>query len=119
MKIYTFLEAEAMLCIWEEWCEMRHGNPNRILPDAMANYWDRVGTVHMRLEVCPVVATWCLAVYDHIKPEQDTIDGFSYDWDIIPAILTYVEWDQHKPFLPGPSSTAKKVLASFKDKSHG
>ncbi|CAB4158741.1 hypothetical protein UFOVP706_27 [uncultured Caudovirales phage] len=92
-KIYTFLQLEAALCIWEWFCERGFGassiaNP---LPDVWEAARSDEGTVAMRLHVTPALADVALAVYE--KVEEDVTDNlcWSYDWDYIPWVCSQIE----------------------------
>jgi hypothetical protein len=110
--VYSLLEAEAMLCLWEHWAEMRV-NQDREAVECFPGAFNSWGTVNMRLIICPIVARWALQVYEHLEPVRDDLDGYSYDWDIIPAIAAHVDWTSYKPRLPGPKATAGAVYREF------
>ena len=110
--VYSFLEAEAMLCLWEHWAECRI-NQDREEAEGFAGFFNRRGTVEMRLTYCPIVAHWALSVYEHLKPLRDDLDGYAYDWDIIPAIASHVDFTRGKLHLPGAKATANAVYGAF------
>lgn len=110
--VYSFLQFEASLCLWEHWAECRVKH-DREEGEGFAGFFNRHGTVQMRLMYCPVVAAWALQVYDYLKPVRDDLDGFAYDWDIIPEIASHVDWSGRKPRLPSPRTTADRVYRAL------
>lgn len=101
-KEYTHLEVEAALCVWEclnEWtlasedeveamrvnCDSEH--------TAMRLEWiemrRQTGASEMRSQSI-VLGKWCLEMYDIItKHDPDFFDYWSYDWEVIPAMLKH------------------------------
>ena len=120
-KAYSALEMEAALCVWEEiterlgHCRTGYIGPHPDDPQALAidAFWSGVGAAHMRSLAVPRGA-WCLRVYEAMTPDE--VDGFAYDWDLIPACLRHVVWhgdDGRNPTLPDPVTTARKVAEAF------
>jgi len=85
---YSPLEMEAALCVWEDLLE--RCNPLSPRYDGnVNNVWAQLGAVEFR-HASIDLGRYCLKVYDLIP--EDTRDGHSYDWDIIPAILSTIDW---------------------------
>lgn len=98
-KVYTSLEMEAALCIWE-WL-------NTQPPAAWTEYREQHGTVCLRWECADVFAPWVLKVYDGVKAiDDDAWDFFSYDWEVIPMIMDFIILDGPYHQLPDPDLTA-------------
>lgn len=68
------------------------------------------GTVALR-HSCIEIADYCLAVYD--KLPNHTKDGFSYDWDIIPAIIDTIDWQIDRKNRPAPKAAAAMVTRAL------
>lgn len=137
---FSELEAEAMLCIWEELLD-RHAEAAN-LPSLKAKagvatspgvvpitvetaeasavrvarwapflaHWEQVGTGAMR-HTAKDLAPFALAVYDAIPPLA--LDGYAYDWEVIPAILDRIDWTSTGYTLPDPKSAAREVVAAL------
>ena len=106
---YSPLEAEAALCAWEALCEWRDTYAKAHFPPA-GSVAMRHGALHL--------APWILAVYDRL--DRDALDVYSYDWEIVPAILrhaleatTGADWIDSSPPAPDVAETAAKVQAAF------
>jgi len=135
---FSELEAEAMLCVWEEFLERRSESGNIASLQARAGreespgvipitveaaaasaarverwapfiaYWEGVGAGAMR-HVAKDLAPFALAVYDAIP--RDLLDGYAYDWEIIPATLDQIDWTSTGYTLPDPKTAARAVVA--------
>ncbi len=77
----SFLQLEACLCVWEHLLEApREGD--------FQAYWEARGSVTMRLTVTPAIADRVLAIFDAGRTlDADFWDGWSYDWEVVPAIV--------------------------------
>lgn len=117
-RVFTLLEMEAALCVWEatiERLEVERIEANEDTPPSpLIAAHEAFGTVTLR-HASYEIGRFVLAVYD-AGDTNDAWDGWAYDWEIVPAILDYVEWrvDCDPPFaLPAidPAIIAKTVLA--------
>lgn len=86
------LQLEARLCVWEELSMIRttgQGVQNTGLSAALAKLWDDYGSVHMRLEITPIIADFALKLYEDERVKESVRDraGWSYDWQFIPFIV--------------------------------
>lgn len=124
-ETYSPLQAEAMLCLWEEMLdrqrEAAHARPEDITPaqSVLLQVWEDEGSVAMRHHAKDLAA-FALAVYDAI-PDNLT-DGHAYDWEVIPAILDRVQWRALEDSnvygiaaydLPDPAEAARAVVAAL------
>lgn len=83
----TPLELEAALCVWEYLNEISLAdtiNPN------LSRLRESIGTAQLRSH-CLDIGRYCLKVYDLLPPEAR--DGHAYDWEIIPAIVDTISFD--------------------------
>lgn len=123
--VYSSLQAEAMLCLWEEMLDRHrdasHARPEDITPaqSALLKLWEDEGTVGMRHHAKDLAA-FALAVYDAIP--ANLTDGHAYDWEVIPAILNAVQWRSLADSgvhgiaayeLPAPENAAREVVAAL------
>jgi len=108
-KIYSHLQVEAALCIWEDLLG-RYDAP-LAHPASFRAYWQVHGTVAMR-HLSIALADYCLAVYDAIP--ADDRHGHPYDWEIIPAILDTVDWSVGPEILLPPAEAAAIVTSAFR-----
>ena len=114
-KVFTHLEMEAALCVWEQLLEWTGSNSPWWRED-WAKLRDQIGTVELR-HSSYVLGRWCLEVYDKAKQigGEDVFDGHAYDWEVIPAILLHVEIEANGRFTiePDVDETAVKVIDDF------
>ena len=89
---YSYLEAEAMLCAWEALLDQHH---RAVESRAVREAWKACGAVQMRHHAM-ALGPFIVAVYDAI-PTDVRDAGHSYDWEIVPASLDQVEWDEYRP----------------------
>lgn len=101
---YSDLDVEAALCLWEAMLDAKsQSQPAPMAPAdnenvaAMRIAWGETGTATMR-DHARTLSRYVLAVYDAIKP--DSLDGFAYDWEVVPAILATIEWTGNRPMTP-------------------
>lgn len=109
MRTYNNLQVEAALCVWEAMLEMRASNA------AMNATWEMHGTVTMRHHAMDI-GVWVEAAYEDIRDESDATDhwgGCSYDWEIVPAILSFIEWGEHGPRLPAAETFRPALLTKL------
>jgi hypothetical protein len=99
---YSALEAEAALCIWEDMLDRR----DTFYKEAFTPNGS-VTMRHLSLELAPFV----LRVYDRIADE--VCGMWSYDWEVIPAILNTITFAASHT-LPDETEAAAKALASLK-----
>lgn len=101
---YTAVQVEAALCVWETLNEWTLGNEEEVeamrvnLDDehchnAIRLEWidmrDATGSGEMRSQSI-VLGLWCLEIYDLLtKDDPDFFDWWSYDWEVIPAMLKH------------------------------
>jgi hypothetical protein len=87
-RTYTALGLEAALCVWEHLTECKMSDA---LSEPFEEAWGNHGTVSMRLEVCPAIASVALMVFDSLPQDYICEElGWSYDWDFIPFIVGQV-----------------------------
>lgn len=99
---YTCLQVEAALCLWEwiDACTMSRSDEHQQL----RAYRDQHGTSAMRHE-CIGLASYCLEVYDLLPAEAR--DCRPYDWEIIPAIASTINWTVSPPARMVPADAAR------------
>lgn len=112
---YTETQAITGLCVWEalmeaqvEACEARHLDPSHASP--LLDAWQLVGTVQMRDYALSLVEmvdeVWGLL------PEHMT-SILSFDWDVVPLILSEVRWDDAEPKYDEPAQIAERLADAF------
>jgi hypothetical protein len=101
---YTDLQVEAALCVWETLNEWTLGTEDEV--DAMRVNCDdehshtaiRLEWIEMREQTgsgemrsqSKVLGQWCLEIYDILtKRDEDFFSYWSYDWEVIPAMLVH------------------------------
>jgi len=124
-KKFSYLEVEAALCVWEcllEWTSLAggdvHGAAINDDEDSVHTAWiaerERVGSVALRHQSM-ALGEWCLEVYDLCtKRDKNIFDGYAYDWEVIPAMLSHVAPDD----MPDPANIARLVFDEFKRRAH-
>jgi hypothetical protein len=73
------------------------------------NLWDMEGTYAMRqkaIDLAPDVD----ALWDHLNGDQYLLDGVTFDWEFIPALLGFVNW-REGGWTVGPDYLRKTVFA--------
>jgi hypothetical protein len=101
---YTDLQVEAALCVWEtlnEWTlgtedeveTMRVNCDDENSHTAIRLEWiemrEQTGSGEMRSQ-SKLLGQWCLEIYDILtKRDEDFFSYWSYDWEVIPAMLTH------------------------------
>lgn len=93
-KIYTELEAEAALCLWEAMIEAKIEAEKRAdygdgVGSDLLSAWEDTGSLFMRHEALRLAHVVC-ETFDLIP--ADVRDGHPYDWEIVPAILDTFRW---------------------------
>lgn len=104
-KVYTTLQMEAALCVWECLTEMRFAivvgrtdstwaMPSALVPELIN---PQHGTVTTRLEVVPSIAEMVLDLYEHAEVRESVREraGWSYDWDFVPWVIQQVTGTRH------------------------
>jgi hypothetical protein len=122
---YTEGDAECALCVWEEMLRLRN-TEDADNAKAMTATWEWSGTAEMRVMAIDI-GKWIVSLFEPATSEngysvgamQELCDQHSFDWDVIPAILTLVVWDKEtgweKP--PGtPAEIAARVAEALKPK---
>jgi hypothetical protein len=109
-KLYSHLEMEAALCVWEclnDWTLLAHGDVHAAAinddDDNIKTDWialrEGVGSVEMRHQSI-VLGQWCLKIYDICtKHDPDFFDGLAYDWEVIPMMLNFARDAAGKPVI--------------------
>ncbi|WP_306049231.1 hypothetical protein [Oceaniradius stylonematis] len=111
---FTYLEVEAALCVWEWINDVTINDPNREIEDWI-ELRDAVGSMELRHQSIEL-GQWCLAVFDLCTAaDPKFLDGcYSYDWDIIPAIMAYARNEDgpviYAQALPEAAAIAPKVM---------
>jgi hypothetical protein len=100
---FDHLEMEAALCVWEclnEWTlgtedevEAMRINCDEHSHTAIRLEWikmrEQTGSGEMRSQSI-LLGKWCLEIYDLLtKSDPDFFSYWSYDWEVIPALLTH------------------------------
>ncbi|SDK43496.1 hypothetical protein [Bradyrhizobium ottawaense] len=100
---FTNLEMEAALCVWEclnEWTlgteeqvEAMRVNCEEHSHEALRLEWiemrEATGSGEMRSQSI-LLGKWCLEIYDILtKRNEDFFGYWSYDWEVIPAMLKH------------------------------
>lgn len=116
--IYTHLQMEAALCVWE--CIRDKANQWPELDIYIANN----GYVQTRHDAIKI-AKWaerCFDIWCHMKPtNRDRLAGLPYDWEIIPAMVRKVEWGPHWVSIPSIKIgiDTLEALAKAQEETHG
>jgi hypothetical protein len=108
MPIHSHLEMEAALCVWE-FMEAASNHDHRLRIEALADLRDRIGSAELR-HASIAIGRYCLRVYDLIP--QEARQGHAYDWEIIPAIVSTIDFPSLEPKLP-PAEAAARVIAQL------
>lgn len=97
---YTAVQVEAALCVWEqlmEWTNKSDAEVDELRKDPEKNAliveWNdmrsETGSAEMRSQSI-LLGLWCLEIYDILtKDDPDFFDWWSYDWEVIPAMLKH------------------------------
>lgn len=84
---FSYLEVEAALCVWEcidNWTLLDKQNTHH----AWCLLREKHGSIVLRNQSVEI-GQWCLSVYDLCtKNDPNFFDDMSYDWDVIPLILS-------------------------------
>lgn len=105
LELWTTLEMEAALCVWE-WINDVTLLDNSRSNQAWINYRKDVGSVELRHESMQI-GRWALKVYDLLPDWVQEIGA--YDWEIIPAIVGEIA--PGDPY-PDPQTAADAVINS-------
>lgn len=107
-KVYTFLEMEAALGIWEHLCEVAW-RPDLVdcyknaYGDMVREWFAEGGTVNTRLEITPRIAQFALDLWEYPGVQETVQDraGWSYDWEFLPFVCRLViRLNGNKPVFP-------------------
>lgn len=109
MPVYSHLEMEAALCVWEAINDWTLGAQEGRNPD-LVELRQGIGSVELRHASIPLAA-YCLKVYDQL-PERIR-DGRAYDWVIIPAILYTIDFTKGLQPTMTPEEAALAVTLQF------
>ena len=109
---YTYLEVEAALCVWE-WINDVTSEPRAI--KEWVQIHEDLGSAELRHQSI-ILGQWCLKIYD-ILDGGTFFEMISYDWEVIPLIMSYAMTDDHnlpqpaiyEAELPDPFRTAQSV----------
>lgn len=88
MPMYTVLDVEAAQCVWEYLQAASDRDDPHCIP-AIADVRDRIGSAELR-NASIYIGQYCLQVYPLIP--EDLRDGHAYDWEIIPAIVSTMDF---------------------------
>jgi hypothetical protein len=77
------------LCVWEAMIDANVKDTAR--ETALARQWDGVGTAEMR-DHAIAIAQWIEADITTDPAFNGLADQWSFDWDVVPAILRFVQW---------------------------
>ncbi len=102
---YSQTDVEAAMLLHEAMLDARLDNS---LP-AVAAAFDRNGPQGMRLHAL-ALAPFVGAVTDALG---DARDGYSYAYEVVPAILAVIEWDGAGYTLPAVDAAARDVAAAL------
>lgn len=105
--VYSSLEVEAALCLYEAMLDARLEGTSPAIVAAFENS----GSATMRSHAVNL-AGYALAVYDLI-PEADR-ECRSYDFEIIPAILKTVRWTHVGYILPEVADGARDAASDLR-----
>ncbi|EFO30117.1 hypothetical protein TRICHSKD4_3692 [Roseibium sp. TrichSKD4] len=108
-KDYTTLEMEAALCVWEWINEVTLLDHETKSPEWIT-LRENLGSIELRHKSMDL-GKWCLKVFDICtKDDQDIFEGHPYDFEVIPAIMSFVEVETHDYTTPAPEQVAPKLL---------
>jgi hypothetical protein len=103
MSNFSYLDVEAALCVWE-WINEVTSEPRSI--PAWVQIREDLGSAELRHQSI-TLGQWCLKIYDILtKHDPDFFDMISYDWEVIPLIMSFA---MHEAELPDPFRTAQSV----------
>lgn len=116
-RLFTVGEVETALCIWEAMLYFRGLHEDgRVVPDSiarMSELWDTAGWQAMRLcalEIVPLAQDAYAALSDVLEK-----DGFTFDFDFIPAVVGTLLWSEEGPYRDGePEDFLESVMAAVK-----
>ncbi len=114
-KIYSELEAEAALCLWEAMLEAKFTNEKREEEGLeersdMVSVWDDTGSLFMRHEALRLAHVVC-ETYELIP--VGARDAIAYDWEIVPAILDTFRWSHQGAAHDAPAQIAAVVTVAL------
>ncbi|WP_233282947.1 MULTISPECIES: hypothetical protein [Agrobacterium tumefaciens complex] len=116
-RLLTAGDVEAALCIWEAMLYFRGLHEDgRVVPDSiarMSELWDVAGWQTMRLYVLEIVPL----AQDAYADLSDVLenDGFTFDFDFIPAVVGTLLWSEEGPYRDGePEDFLESVMAAVK-----
>lgn len=104
---HSALEMEAALCLWEAMIDSRMESTLPALEQAFA----ATGTHAMRQQAI-ALAPFVLQVYNAL-PAAVRNAPIGYDYDIVPAILATLQWDDGRAVTPPAADAARDVAASL------
>ncbi|MEZ0000724.1 hypothetical protein [Sinorhizobium fredii] len=116
-RLFTAREVGAALCIWEAMLyfrglhEDRRPVSDRIVQ--MSEVWDAVGWQAMRFRAAEIVPL-ALDAYADLSGVLER-DGFTFDFDFIPAMVDTLLWSESGPYRDGePDGFLQDVIATAK-----
>lgn len=116
-RLFTAREVEAALCIWEAMLYFRGlFEDRRPVSDnivRMSEVWDAAGWQAMRSRVAEIVPI-ALDVYARLSDILER-DGFTFDFDFIPAMVETLHWSATGPSREGePEDFLEQVITAVK-----
>ena len=111
-KLYSAAEMQAALCVWEAMLDKRMSSKEPESP--FMRTWDNSGAHEMR-DLATEIAVWIEALFegsergDMSHPWNALCDALSFDWEIVPAVIDMIEWDDFD--WVRPTGTAAEIAA--------
>lgn len=114
-KVYSYLDMEAALCIYEWLIEdvlpLDSKHPNA---KAWQTYCDSVGSTVLRYNTAAEYAPWVLRVYDAaLEIDPYAWENYFYDWEIVPEIMSKVEFIPEPMMSSDYDAVARSVLTTI------
>lgn len=98
---YTFGDVIDALAVWEELMAIRANERRSPYTDALNDVWDAVGTAEMR-SIAVFIADRISGAWNALADTPaDPCDAMSYDWEFVPIMLSFIDWEAINLFREG------------------
>jgi hypothetical protein len=91
--LFTVIQAEAMMCVWEHMDSIHQINHALDEKHPMIEVWEDHGAATMRQLAMRLGVIFEDAYKAAIHEVPERWDGYAYDWEVIPAMFGACVWD--------------------------